>query len=88
MKLSKKTKHDIAAARPAVRRASAGLSFDELLADPEPPRLGRRPRADEPATERIELRATASERASWERRAGSLPLSEWIRGQLNAAAKP
>lgn len=47
---------------------------------------GRPPRADKAAEERIEVRLTADERRSWERAAGDVSLSEWIRARCNASA--
>jgi uncharacterized protein (DUF1778 family) len=47
---------------------------------------GRPPRSDTAATERLELRITADERAAWERAAGAEPLSVWLRDLANHAA--
>jgi hypothetical protein len=47
---------------------------------------GRPPRSDTAATERLELRITADERAAWERAAGDAPLSVWLRDLANLAA--
>lgn len=48
-----------------------------------PKRRGRPPLPPgHAATERIELLATPSQRAWWERSAGDVPLGEWIRDRL------
>jgi hypothetical protein len=46
---------------------------------------GRPPRAGKVARERIEIRATTAERRAWERAAGDVPLSMWLRDAANAA---
>ena len=50
--------------------------------------VGRPPRADEPALDRVEIRLTAAERKAWERAAtaAGLSLSEWIRRRCETAA--
>jgi hypothetical protein len=48
---------------------------------------GRPPRSSKAATERVELRLTTAERKAWERAAGDLSLSDWIRDLCNAAAE-
>lgn len=50
-------------------------------------RPGRPPRSSVPATDRLEMRITPAEREAWERAAGDLSLSEWLRGLANRAAK-
>lgn len=51
-------------------------------------RIGRPPRADRAATERIEIRATVPERRLWTAAAerDGISLSEWMRARLNASA--
>ena len=47
---------------------------------------GRPPRADKAATERLDIRITAAERAAWIRVARGRPLSDWVRSLANDAA--
>ena len=48
--------------------------------------VGRPPRADRAATEVVTLRATRDEVRAWDRAAGKLSRSEWLRGLANRAA--
>lgn len=47
-------------------------------------RPGRPLRSNKPSLERIEIRITTAERKAWEKAAGDLTLSEWIRQRCNA----
>ena len=50
-------------------------------------RPGPKPRAGEPATERVEIRVTTAERESWDEARGDTSLSEWIRRRCNQEGK-
>lgn len=53
----------------------------------KPRPVGRPPRAAKASLERITIRATKTERRRWERLAGKLSLSEWMRALANEAAE-
>lgn len=54
------------------------------MTKPRPP--GRPPRSKKASNERITIRATKAERQLWERAAGDVVLSEWLRTLANNAS--
>jgi hypothetical protein len=62
------------------------LIYRNTVTSKKKPKVGRPPRSQKPATERIEIRVTTAERKAWERAAGSDTLSDWLRTLANATA--